>query len=118
MRLELIYINWVVTERALRDVFNTEVVVQLKFGFLHGFATILDHEIHNLPVVTNLLRVFCSHSHESGLGLSFLSKPILSGPKIRHGRPHVFVLLHVHLQFFILLLQLLNFCLCRSQLLH
>lgn len=112
MCLQFVDIYGFVAEGTLGDVLDAEVIVQLKLRFLYRFTTKKDGIIFTarsflvlnfLPIITELVGIFSTHGHEGGLGLRFLTEAVLRGAEIRHGRPHLLILLHVHLQFFILL---------------
>lgn len=113
MCLQFVDIYGFVAEGTLGDVLDAEVIVQLKLGFLYRFRTKKDRIIfvartvvlvlNFLPIITELVGIFSTHGHEGGLRLRFLTEAVLRGAEIRHGRPHLLILLHVHLQFFILL---------------
>lgn len=113
MCLQFVDIYGFVAEGTLGDVLDAEVIVQLKLGFLYRFTTKKDSIIfvartvvlvlNFLPIITELVGIFSTHGYEGGLRLRFFTEAVLRGAEIRHGRPHLLILLHVHLQFFILL---------------
>ncbi len=112
MCLQFVDIYGFVAEGTLGDVLDAEVIMQLKLRFLYRFTTKKDRIIfartvvlvlNFLPIITELVGIFSTHGHECGLRLRFLTEAVLRGAEIRHGRPHLLILLHVHLQFFILL---------------
>lgn len=110
MCLQLVDIYRLIAEGTLGDVLDAEVIVQLKLRFLYRFTTkkaelfsLLADDLNFLPIIAELVGIFSTHGHEGGLGLRFFTEAVLCGAEIRHGRPHLLILLHVHLQFFILL---------------